>query len=98
LLDSKWNNKLYTMRSVSINEAKKDLPQLIDRALSGEQIAIVKDGNLVILTPSQFQTAPQNQEAIEAFRRLQATSRLTNAEAESYCRDLRQDRDTYKDQ
>jgi antitoxin (DNA-binding transcriptional repressor) of toxin-antitoxin stability system len=86
------------MSSVSVNEAKDLLPQLIDRALSGEQIAIVKDGNLVLLTPSQIEIATPHREAVEAFERIQSTSRLTEADADAYCRELRHDRDAYKDQ
>jgi antitoxin (DNA-binding transcriptional repressor) of toxin-antitoxin stability system len=86
------------MRSISINEARDNLSAWIDRAFMGEEIGIVKDGKVILLKPSAEDISSSPNDPREAFRRIQASSRLTQAEADAYCKELRTDRDSYKDQ
>ncbi len=39
------------MTTITLDKAKSDLPSLIDRALSGEEIVIARDGGAVKLAP-----------------------------------------------
>ena len=39
------------MTTITLDKAKSDLPSLVDRALSGEEIVISRDGGAVKLAP-----------------------------------------------
>ncbi|MEM8717896.1 MAG: DUF2281 domain-containing protein [Cyanobacteria bacterium P01_G01_bin.39] len=60
------NSKLHK-RSIHVNEAARNLPDLIDAALQGEEIVIIKDDSVVRLTPANSIKKPRQPGSAEGM-------------------------------
>lgn len=79
-----------SMKALTVQEASQNLGRWLQRAMSGEQIAIQEGASVVLLQP--LPALPEPQAAREAFRQLQSQPRLTTAQAEDYLREVRAER------
>ena len=82
------------MKTLTVEEATSGLGQLVELALSGEQIQIRKGSGVVELRPAQAvqNVADEKLTPREALRQLQESARLTPQQAEGYLRELREER------
>ena len=79
------------MKTLTVQEASRNLGELVHSAVEGEEITIQDGACTVLLQP--VPNAPQNRlPGREALRRLQLQSRLTPAQAESYLREVHAER------
>ena len=84
------------MKTLTVEEAVAGLNRWVDLALAGELIQIRKGDAVVELraagaTPPSLEPKEQLSPR-EALRRMQSESRLTEAQAEDYLREVRQER------
>ena len=83
------------MKTLTVEEAVSSLGQWLERALAGEDIRIRKGDALVELRPvggGSAGASPLGLSPREALRCLQADARLTPAQAQSYLRDIDEER------
>ena len=82
------------MKTLTINEAARDLANWLKQAIAGEEIAIRSDDNIVALRPLPANGAGQvkSQAPREALRLLQQEAHLTPVQAESYLHEVRTER------
>ena len=79
------------MKTLTVQEASRNLSELVHSAAEGEEITIHDGGCTVLLQP--VSSAPKNRLAgREALRQLQAQSRLTPAQAETYLHEVHAER------
>src|SRR5438105_1290501 len=86
-----------SMKTLTVQEASKNLGRWLRRAIGGEQIAIHEGTSAVLLQPlpaSPEESASERLAAREALRRLQSQPRLTGAQAEAYLCEVRAERQT----
>ena len=82
------------MKTLTIDEAVRNLPNWLTQAIAGEEIGIRSGDAVVVLRPL---AAPAEQEEVglsprEALRRLQQDARLTPIEAGDYLKEVRAER------
>ena len=79
------------MKTLTVEEASRNLSELLHSAAGGEEI-IINDGTLAIsLRP--VSAAPKNRlTGRDALRQLQSQSRLTPAQAEHYLQEIHAER------
>jgi hypothetical protein len=82
------------MKTLTVEEATPGLGRLVELALAGEQIQIRKGNGVAELRPAQAIQPAVGEQLVprEALRRLQEDARLTTQQAESYMRELREER------
>jgi antitoxin (DNA-binding transcriptional repressor) of toxin-antitoxin stability system len=79
------------MKTVTVQEASRNLSELVHCAADGEEIAIHDGACTVLLQP--VSAAPKNRvKGRDALRQLQSQSRLTPAQAENYLREVHAER------
>ena len=79
------------MKTLTAQEASRNLSELVHSAVEGEQITIHDGGCTVLLQP--VSSAPKNRlTGREALQQLQSESRLTSAQAETYLREVHAER------
>ena len=79
------------MKTVTVQEASRNLSELVHCAADGEEISIHDGACTVLLQP--VSAAPKNRvTGRDALRQLQSRSRLTPAQAESYLREVHAER------
>jgi antitoxin (DNA-binding transcriptional repressor) of toxin-antitoxin stability system len=79
------------MKTVTVQEASRNLSELVHCAADGEEITIHDGACMVLLQP--VSAAPKNRvKGRDALRQLQSQSRLTPAQAESYLREVHAER------
>ncbi|MCO5053069.1 MAG: hypothetical protein M9920_12280 [Verrucomicrobiae bacterium] len=79
------------MKTLTVQEASRNLKEWVHRAVEGEAVAI-NDGGCTVLLQPVSQTATDLTRGREALRRLQSRSRLTSSLAKSYLRELHAER------
>ena len=83
------------MKTLTINEATSNLANVLQQAITGEEIGIRSGKMLVVLRPEPVMEQQAEAEQLsprEALRRLQADARLSAAQAESYLNEVRAER------
>jgi antitoxin (DNA-binding transcriptional repressor) of toxin-antitoxin stability system len=79
------------MKTMTVQEASRNLSELLHCAAEGEEITIHDGTCTVLLQP--VSTAPKNcGKGRDALRQLQSQSRLTPAQAENYLREVHAER------
>jgi len=86
--------RLFAVKTLTVEEATPGLGRLVDLALAGEQIQIRKGTGVVELRPTlpSLTTDAAQLSPREALQQLQKGARLTAEQAESYQRELREER------
>lgn len=79
------------MKTVTVQEASRNLSELVHSAAEGEEITI-HDGNCTVLLQPVSAAPPRRMKGREALKQLQSQSRLTPAQAESYLREVHAER------
>ncbi len=79
------------MKTLTVQEASRNLGEWVHRAVEGEEVAINDDGCTVLLQPVS-EVAKNQVSGREALRQLQSQSRLTPSLAESYLREVHAER------
>ena len=75
------------MKTLTVNEAVRNLDVLLKQAVAREEIGIRSDDTIVVLRP--LQRDPQKAlTPREALRQLQSEARLSSAQAEGYLREF----------
>jgi antitoxin (DNA-binding transcriptional repressor) of toxin-antitoxin stability system len=83
------------MKTLTINEAASNLANVLQQAITGEEIGIRSGSMVVVLRPQPaVEKGPEAEQLSprEALRRLQAGARLSAADAESYMNEVRAER------
>ena len=83
------------MKTLSINEATSNLANVLQQAITGEEIGIRSGSMLVVLRPQPAMEKGAEAEQLsprEALRQLQADARLSAADAGSYLNEVRAER------
>jgi len=82
------------MKTLTVEEATSGLGRLVELALAGEQIQIRQGSGVVELRPAPTGQAATKEQLTprEALRRLQEEGRLTPQQAESYLREVGEER------
>ncbi len=82
------------MKTLTVEEAIPGLGRLVDLALAGEQIQIRKGNGVVELRPTPAPIVPPKESLSprEALRRMQDESQLTQAQADQYLREVKEER------
>jgi antitoxin (DNA-binding transcriptional repressor) of toxin-antitoxin stability system len=79
------------MKTVTVQEASRNLSELVHCAADGEEITIHDGACMVLLQP--VSAGPKNRvKGRDALRQLQSQSRLTPAQAENYLREVHAER------
>lgn len=79
------------MKTLTVQEASRNLSEWVHRAAEGEEVAINDGGCTFLLQP--VSKATKNQiNGREALRKLQSQSRLTPSLAEGYLREVHAER------
>ena len=79
------------MKTVTVQEASRNLSELVHSAADGEEITIHDGACTVLLQP--VSAAPKNRvKGRDALRQLQSQSRLTPTQAESHLREVHAER------
>ena len=79
------------MKTVTVQEASRNLRDLLHCAAGGEEITI-QDGTCTVLLQPVAAPPNKHRKGREALRQLQSQSRLTTAQAESYLREVHAER------
>ncbi len=79
------------MKTLTVQEASRNLSELLHRAVEGEEVAI-NDGGCTVLLQPVLNPAEARLGGREALRQLQSQSRLTSSLAESYLREVHAER------
>jgi antitoxin (DNA-binding transcriptional repressor) of toxin-antitoxin stability system len=79
------------MKTVTVQEASRNLSELVHSAAEGEEITI-HDGDCTVLLQPVAARSENRPKGREALRQLQSRSRLTSAQAESYLREVHAER------
>ena len=79
------------MKTLTVQEASRNLSELVHRAVEGEEVAI-NDGGCTVLLQPVLNLAKDHLSGREALRQLQSESRLTAGLAESYLREVHAER------
>ena len=79
------------MKTLTVQEASRNLSELVHRAVEGEVVAI-NDGACTVLLQPVSKTAKHQASGREALQQLQSQSRLTPSLAESYLREVHAER------
>jgi hypothetical protein len=82
------------MKTLTVEEAIVSLGTLIERTLTGEKIQIRKGQGVVELRPAEPAQCAETESLspLEALRRLQHEARLKPEQADSYLREVREER------
>jgi len=83
------------MKTLSIDEALRNLPDWLSQALAGEEIGIRSGDAVVVLRPLGAEKLSDRIEPLsprDALRRLQRDARLSRAEADDYLKEVRAER------
>ena len=83
------------MKTLTISEATSNLANVLQQAITGEEIGIRSGRMLVVLRPEPAAERTEETERLsprEALRHLQDDARLSAAEAESYLKEIRAER------
>ena len=83
------------MKTLTITEATSNLANVLQQAITGEEIGIRSGRMLVVLRPEpvlEQQLEAEQLSPREALHRLQTDARLSAAEAESYLSEVRAER------
>ena len=83
------------MKTLTISEATGNLANVLQQAITGEEIGIRSGSMLVVLRPQPAKDQMGEAEQLsprEALSRLQADARLSAVEAESYLNEVRAER------
>ena len=76
---------------MTVQEASRNLSELVHCAVAGEEITI-QDATCTVLLQPVAAPASDHGQRREALRQLQAQSRLTSALAENYLREVKAER------
>jgi len=79
------------MKTLTVQEASRNLSELVHCAADGEEITI-HDGACTVLLQPVAAPVSKHLKGREALRQLQSQSRLTTAQAESYLREVHAER------
>jgi antitoxin (DNA-binding transcriptional repressor) of toxin-antitoxin stability system len=79
------------MKTLTVQEASRNLSELVHRAAKGEEVAI-NDGACTVLLQPVLNPANNNLTGREALQQLQLQSQLTHSLAESYLREVHAER------
>lgn len=79
------------MKTVTVQEASRNLSELVHCAADGEEIAI-HDGPCTVLLQPVSTPAQNRPKGRDALRQLQSQSRLSSAQAENYLREVHGER------
>lgn len=79
------------MKTLTVQEASRNLSELVHLAAEGEEVAI-NDGGCTVLLQPLSKAAKHQTSGREALRQLQSQSRLTAGLAESYLREVHAER------
>jgi antitoxin (DNA-binding transcriptional repressor) of toxin-antitoxin stability system len=79
------------MKTLTVQEASRNLSELVYRAVEGEEVAI-NDGACTVLLQPILNPAKNHLSGREALRQLQSQSRLTPGLAETYLREVHAER------
>ena len=79
------------MKTLTVQEASRNLGELVHSAADGEEITI-HDGACTVLLQPVAAPVSKRLKGREALRQLQSQSRLTTAQAESYLREVHAER------
>ena len=79
------------MKALTVQEASRNLSELVHCAVAGEEITI-QDGTCTVLFQPVAVPTSNRVQGREALRQLQKQSRLTSALAESYLREVKAER------
>jgi antitoxin (DNA-binding transcriptional repressor) of toxin-antitoxin stability system len=83
------------MKTVTVQEASRNLSELVHCAVEGEEITIHDGACTVLLQP--VSAAPKNRvKGRDALRQLQSQSRLMPAQAEGYLREVHAERPAHE--
>jgi len=74
-----------------VQEASRNLSELVHSAVEGEEITI-QDGSYTVLLKPVSSASKQHLAGREALRQLQSESRLTATQAETYLREVHAER------
>ena len=83
------------MKTLSIDEAVRNLPDWLTQALAGEEIGIRSGDAVVVLRPLGAVKPRECSEPLsprDALRRLQRDARLSRGEADDYLKEVRAER------
>ncbi len=83
------------MKVLTVSEASNDLSTWVQLALEGEEISIRAGNEIVELRPAQQLPGKEGHTQLsprKALRLLQRDARLSAAQAESYLREVREER------
>jgi len=79
------------MKTLTISEAVRDLAGLLKQAVAGEDIGIRSENTIVALRPLPNAKIKKEKEPLsprDALRQLQRDAHLTNAQADSYMKEV----------
>ena len=79
------------MKTLTVQEASRNLSELVHCAADGEEIT-THDGTCTVLLQPVATPSGKHLKGREALRQLQSQSRLTTAQAESYLREVHAER------
>jgi antitoxin (DNA-binding transcriptional repressor) of toxin-antitoxin stability system len=82
------------MKTLTVQEASEKLSELLHSAAEGEEI-IINDGALSISLRPVSHARKSRVKCLDALRELQSQSRLTQAQADSYLREVQAERHAY---
>jgi antitoxin (DNA-binding transcriptional repressor) of toxin-antitoxin stability system len=80
------------VKTLTVNEAVRNLASLLKQAIAGEEIGIRSDDTVVVLRPLRSKALAESLSPREALRRLQAEAHLSPAQAESYLQEVHAER------
>lgn len=83
------------MKTVTVQEASRNLSELVHCAADGEEITI-HDGACTVLLQPVSPVSKNHLKGRDALRQLQSQARLTSALAENYLREVHAERLAYK--
>ena len=79
------------MKTLTVQEASRNLSELVHSAAGGEEITI-HDGTCTVLLQPILVSSQNHLSGREALRQLQSQSRLTPAQAENYLQEVHAER------
>jgi len=80
------------VKTLTVNEAVRDLAAVLKQAVAGEEIGIRSEDTVVVLQPLRSNGVSKTLSPRDALRQLQSQAQLTPSEANQYLHEVRTER------